>query len=105
MRVVERSIERPVERGVMRLSAPVFRLNTHNPNASKPTKGATTFTRASKGWAFDSSGVLQEYAVDVPRQQDGGLLLEEGSTNTTNVTNWRLAAGYLPWGARQYHQA
>jgi len=39
------------------------------------------FTRASAANYFDSAGVLRSAAVNTPRYQDGGLLIEQGSTN------------------------
>lgn len=73
-----------------------------------------TFTRASAGWAFNSSGVLTSYATDVPRfdydlasTTPKGLLVEEARTNSlrnnsntgtvvgtpgTLPTNWNVIA-------------
>jgi len=58
-----------------------FKLLTTDPAASSPTQGATSFSRASSGTAVDANGLLVSYAADVPRQQDGGLLIEQASTN------------------------
>jgi len=79
----ERSIERVIEVSVEIASAVVawFKLLTTNPSASSPTQGTTSFSRASSGTAVDANGLLVSYAPDVPRQQDGGLLIEQGSTN------------------------
>jgi len=58
-----------------------FRLLTTDPAASSPTQGTTTFTRASAANYIDGAGVLRSAAVDTPRYQDGGLLIEQASTN------------------------
>lgn len=41
----------------------------------------TDFTRASAGWAFDSTGEIVEFATDVPRITDRGLTIEPAATN------------------------
>jgi len=58
-----------------------FKLLTTDPANSTPTKGATVFSRATGGTAFDANGLLVSYAPNVPRYQDGGLLIEQKSTN------------------------
>jgi len=75
-----------------------FKLLTTDPANSSPTQGATVFSRATGGKAFDANGLLVSYAPHAPRQQDGGLLVEESRTNSANATNWRTAAGYIAWG-------
>jgi len=79
----ERGIERAIEVSVEIASAVVawFKLLTTNPAASSPTQGTTTFTRASAANYIDSTGVLRSAAVDTPRYQAGGLLIEQASTN------------------------
>ena len=42
---------------------------------------AIDFSRASPGWAFDEAGALKEFARDVPRVTDLGLLTEASKTN------------------------
>jgi len=76
-----------------------FKLLTTDPVNSSPTQGATVFSRATGGKAFDSNGLLVSYAPHAPRQQDGGLLIEQASTNSANPANWRTAAGYISWNA------
>jgi len=92
----ERSIERAIEVSVEIASAIAawFKLLTTNPAASSPTQGVTTFTRASAANYFDSAGVLRSAAVDTPRYQDGGLLIEQASMNfLSNSDDFNLA----PW--------
>lgn len=50
-----------------------------------------TFTRSTVGWYEDSGGVWRQAAVNQPRFQNGGLLIENGSTNL--CTNYNAAAG------------
>jgi len=80
---IERSLEQAIEISVEIASAIAawFKLLTLDPANSKPTQGATTFTRASAANYFDSAGVLHSAAVNTPRYQDGGLLIEQASTN------------------------
>lgn len=83
------------------------------PLVSKAFGDIITFTRASTGTYFDSAGVLQSAAIDVPRLDYNpstlaaqGLLIEEARTNSirnntmqgavagtpgTSPTNWSLA--------------
>jgi len=80
---IERSLERAIEVSVELVTAIAawFKLLTTTPAASSPTQGATSFSRASSGTAVDANGLLVSYAANVPRQQDGGLLIEQSSTN------------------------
>jgi hypothetical protein len=56
--------------------------------ASRSLSGIETFTRASSSWAFNSAGVLTQYAANTPRFDydpvtlaPRGLLIEEQRTN------------------------
>jgi hypothetical protein len=58
-----------------------------------------TFTRASAGWAFDSSGTLASHATNTPRFDHDpvtlapkGLLSEEARTNSLRVTDPRTGS-------------
>jgi len=68
-------------RSIIAVPAAWFKLLTTDPANSTPTQGTTVFTRASAANYFDSGGVLRSAAVDAPRYQDGGLLIEQLSTN------------------------
>jgi len=76
-----------------------FKLLTTDPANSTPTKGATVFSRATGGKAFDSNGLLVSYAPNVPRQQDGGLLIEEYSTNICRYSQDFTNAVWIKRGA------
>jgi len=76
-----------------------FKLLTTDPANSTPTQGATVFSRATGGKAFDSNGLLVSYAPNVPRQQDGGLLIEEYSTNICRYSQDFTNAVWIKRGA------
>ncbi|WFC15433.1 phage head spike fiber domain-containing protein [Aeromonas salmonicida] len=50
------------------------------------------FERASAAWYFDKSGVLQQAAINEPRFESEGLLVEGASTNLFRWDATRLAA-------------
>ena len=49
--------------------------------ASRNITDLLSCTRTSSGWAKDSAGIWQEFAANVPRITDKGLLIEEERTN------------------------
>ena len=51
------------------------------------------FTRASTAWYFDKSGVLRQAAINEPRFEPAGLLIEGQSTNLLRWDEVRTAAG------------
>lgn len=51
-----------------------------------------SFERASSAWYFDKSGVLRLAAINEPRFESEGLLIEGGSTNLFRWDATRLAA-------------
>jgi len=61
-------------------SAPYDKLTISGQLLELPTKSAT-FLRATAGTYFDKSGVLQSAAINEPRFERGGLLIEGASTN------------------------
>jgi len=76
-----------------------FKLLTTDPANSTPTKGATVFSRATGGKAFDANGLLVSYAPNMPRYQNGGLLIEQASTNLFTYSDQFDNAVWIKSGA------
>jgi len=89
-------------------SAPYDRLTISGQVLELPTK-SMTFARATTGTYIDKSGVLQTAAINEPRFEREGLLIEGQSTNyflnTDTPTNWnsdsRVTKSSLVDGATQ----
>lgn len=57
---------------------------------------AAVFSRASTATYVDSNGIIQTAAIDTPRYQDGGLLLEPQRTNLALKSEEMDAASWYP---------
>ena len=64
-----------------RLSSPLLDLPLKNSLAMKAGVGSVTFTRSTTATYIDRYGVLQTAAIDEPRFEKDGLLIEGASTN------------------------
>jgi len=77
-------------------SAPYDRLTISGQVLELPTKSAT-FTRASTATYIDKSGVLRTAAINEPRFEKEGLLVEGQSTNqvlnSEDPTKWAMTGG------------
>ena len=63
------------------INNPLLDLPLNNSLAMKQGVGSVTFTRATTATYIDRYGVLQYSAIDEPRFEKDGLLIEGGSTN------------------------
>ena len=83
------------------LSSPLLDLPLKNSLAMKAGVGSVTFTRATTATYIDRYGVLQYSAIDEPRFEKEGLLIEGGSTNFFNYSNhnshsnWTKGGGFI----------
>lgn len=81
------------------INNPLLDLPLNNSLAMKQGRGSVTFTRATTATYIDRYGVLQYAAIDEPRFESDGLLIEGASTNLllhSNVdSSWIVANGAL----------
>ena len=84
------------------LSSPLLDLPLKNSLAMKAGVGDVTFTRASTATYIDRYGVLKYSAIDEPRFEKDGLLVEGASTNTllnsADFSSWGQTNGTLNSG-------
>ncbi|MBT8448838.1 MAG: hypothetical protein KJO69_04065 [Gammaproteobacteria bacterium] len=69
------------------INSPLLDLPLKNSLAMKQGVGSVTFTRTTTGTYIDRYGVLQTAAIDEPRFEKEGLLIEGDSTNLLTYSN------------------
>ena len=86
------SISNGLDGSIGRLTSPLLDLPLKNSLSMKAGVGAVTFSRSTTGTYIDRYGVLKTAAIDEPRFERDGLLIEGSSTNialySEDETQW-----------------
>ena len=92
-------LKEQLDGSIGRLTSPLLDLPLKNSLSMKAGAGVVTFTRSTTATYIDRYGVLKTAAVDEPRFEKDGLLLEGTSTNLTlyseDSTNWTIVGATL----------